>query len=464
MKMKAILKYSLFVLGAFILGISCEDNRLDDMAEDQIYLIKSGLQEAQVYNFGTYDYELPVYKSGYGTKEATLEFSADPALLNTYNQSKGTNYQLLPTNCYSLKNNMLNLSSSDLSDNYIVTFNTEEVLKLKVNGDQYILPLKMKSINGISLKESKTDILLIPQVSEPYLTFANPGLSQTTGISVNDPDQFTINSKVQTNFKNKWDLTYVIEPDAQALQNYNTEKNTSFSMLPENAFSLDSKTFTLKVNESSKEIPVTIVKKNLVSPEGKHLFGDYVLPLRINSVSKYGVDPGKSLQMLRFSYLPDLLSRQGWEVIEWNSCINEESHYIWLNRTPDKMLDDNVATFWGSKWDAPKPLPYFFVIDMKSQKNVFRIGFTKPNDAWRGNMKKGYFEISSDQKQWTKLAEWELASNAPRSHVFDVTASKGRYLRFIITEAFDYANNAIGAASGARMDISEIKVWGLNDK
>lgn len=462
--MKAILKYSFFVLGAFIFATSCEDNRLDDMAEDQIYLVKSGLQQAQVYNFGSYDFELTVYKSGYGSKEATLEFSTDQTMLNSYNESNGTSYQILPSNCYSFKSNMLNMSSSTLSDKYIVTFNTEEVLKLQLAGGQYVLPLKMKAVNDISLKEAKTDVLLIPEVSEPYLYFTTPGLSQTTAISVSDPDQFNINSQVQTNYKNSWDLSYVIEPDAQALTDYNAEKNTSYKMLPENVFSLDSKTFALNANESTREIPVTIIKKNLVSSEGMHMFGDYILPLRIKSASKYGVDPEKSLQLLRFSYLPDLLSRQGWEVIDWNSCISEESHYGWLNRTPDKMLDDDVSTFWGSKWDEPKPLPYYFIIDMKSIKNVFRVGFTKPNDSWRGNMKKGYFEISSDQQQWTKLVDWDLASNAPRTHIFDVTASKGRYLRMVITEAFDHANNAVGAASGARMDISEINVWGLNEE
>ena len=77
-------------------------------------------------------------------------------------------------------------------------------------------------------------------------------------------------------------------------------------------------------------------------------------------------------------------------------------------------------------------------------------------------MKSGYFEISNDLIQWSKLTDWNLANNDSRSLVFDVAAKKGRYLRLVITEAFDYADNSVGAESGAQMDLAEIYAWGLN--
>jgi uncharacterized protein YjdB len=85
---------------------------------------------------------------------------------------------------------------------------------------------------------------------------------------------------------------------------------------------------------------------------------------------------------------PGTLARTDWEIIDWNSCISEESQYVSLNRIPENMLDGNVATFWGSKWDAPKPLPYYFIFDMKKEYKIYKISFTKPNDSWRGNLKK----------------------------------------------------------------------------
>ncbi len=461
--MKNIISYIIVVLAVVALLQSCEDNRLDNIPNDKIYLINPGLQQAQIYNFGTYEYNLPIYKSGLGTEEASLEFLIDPTLLSAYNETNSTNYQLLPENCYTLVNNAINISINDVSDKAKIVFNTTEILKIQENGDLFLLPLKIKIMNNIELKAANENVLLVPEVIEPYIAFAVPGFpSSPLSISVDDPDEFNVSTKILTNYKNIWDLNFTVDQDPEALSDYNSANGSSFIPLPTNAFNLHPDEDVLAGGISSRDISITLIKKNLINNEGINMFGEYIIPLRIKTVSKYGVDPVNGLQFFHVSYMPDLLSRTEWKVIEWNSCISEEPDYDWLGRTPDKTLDDDLSTFWGSKWDNPKPLPYFFVIDMKSTKNIFRVGFTKPNDDWRGNMKSGYFEISNDLIQWSKLTDWNLANNDSRSLVFDVAAKKGRYLRLVITEAFDYADNSVGAESGAQMDLAEIYAWGLN--
>jgi len=160
------------------------------------------------------------------------------------------------------------------------------------------------------------------------------------------------------------------------------------------------------------------------------------------------------------AFNPGILNRTDWEIIDWNSCICEEPQYVSLNRTPEKMLDGNVGTFWGSKWDAPKPLPYYFIFDMKKEYKIYRISFTKPNDSWRGKLKNGYFEISVDNVTWTKLSDWSVNSNAPREHTFTQDGSSARYLRFVISDVFEYADSAVGPQSGAQCDIAEFNVFG----
>ena len=157
---------------------------------------------------------------------------------------------------------------------------------------------------------------------------------------------------------------------------------------------------------------------------------------------------------------PGILNRSDWEIVEWNSCICEEPQYAGLNRTPEKMLDGNVGTFWGSKWDAPKPLPYYFIFDMKKEYKIHKISFTKPNDAWRGNLKTGYFEISNDNFTWTKLSDWSATSNAPRELAFYQDGSSARYIRFVITDVFEYSKPGQGPAGGAQCDIAEFNVLG----
>ena len=89
--MKHIISYVIVILVAVALLQSCEDNRMDNIPNDKIYLINAGLQQAQIYNFGTYEYDLPLYKSGLGSTEASLEFLIDPTLLAAYNQSNSAN-------------------------------------------------------------------------------------------------------------------------------------------------------------------------------------------------------------------------------------------------------------------------------------------------------------------------------------------------------------------------------------
>ena len=158
---------------------------------------------------------------------------------------------------------------------------------------------------------------------------------------------------------------------------------------------------------------------------------------------------------------PGILNRSDWDIIDWNSCICEEPQYVGLNRTPEKMLDGSGTTFWGSKWDNSKPFPYYFIFDMKREYKIYRISVTKPtNTTWRGNIKSGYFEISADNVTWTKLSDWSIESNAPREHAFAQDGSSARYIKFVITEAFEYKNQAIGPASGAQCDIAEFNVLG----
>lgn len=152
---------------------------------------------------------------------------------------------------------------------------------------------------------------------------------------------------------------------------------------------------------------------------------------------------------------PRFINRANWKIIEWNSCICEEPQYVFLNRVPEKMLDGNTTTYWGSKWDNPKPLPYYFIFDMKNVYKIYKISFTKPtNDAWRGNVKNGYFEISNDNVTWTKLSDWSVSSNAPRTHTFIQDGSSARYIKFVISDFF------IPTKNGAQCDIAEFNVYG----
>lgn len=463
MEMKRMSMRFLFVLLFASAMFSCEDNRLNDITEDKIYFTKSGIQNAQIFNFGTYQYEVAVCKSGIGNKEANLKLSVNKELLDSVNSKGNLKYEILPENCFTIENKELNIFSKEASGKFNILFNTAEIAKLPSQGSNYALPLSIGSVNGIDLLAENADVVLLPVLSEPYIAFAEPGLSASpVTISVNDPESFKVPVTIQTNYKSKTKLKFKVEIDTQALTEYNDTKKTNYLLLPENAYEFIPGEYSLNAGQKSMNLNVSIVRKNLLNKPDLYLFGEYVLPLRITEVSENGIDPQGKTLLFHVSCSAYKLSRAIWEVIEWNSCICEEEKYVGLNRTPDKLLDSDVATFWGSKWDSPKPMPYYFVIDMKDTKNVVKIELRKPDATSRGNQKKGYFEVSNDKKSWTKIGDWEITSNRTRSHEFEVTPTHGRYLRFVITEAFTYVNNKTGPSSGAQMDLSELYVVGVD--
>lgn len=93
---------------------------------------------------------------------------------------------------------------------------------------------------------------------------------------------------------------------------------------------------------------------------------------------------------------------------------------------------------------------------------MYRLGFQLPEDESLGNIKSGYFEVSTDGENWTKIVDWSRKSNLEdRSMELDFSMQQANYIRFVITDAFEYADPALGKASGAVCQVAEINGWGI---
>ncbi|MCS2346809.1 hypothetical protein NXV44_00180 [Bacteroides thetaiotaomicron] len=57
-------------------------------------------------------------------------------------------------------------------------------------------------------------------------------------------------------------------------------------------------------------IKIKYHKKGLIPEEGTYLFGDYVLPLRITSVSKYGISPDAASKLYTVKFQPDPIDKK----------------------------------------------------------------------------------------------------------------------------------------------------------
>ena len=110
-------KYILGIAVPMALGlVSCTEFRDAGELADQLYLQKSGVAEATVFNWGTYTYKLPVIKSGKGNHAASVRLTVDETLIDEYktaNPEDTTIYMMLPENCYTLKESSLSFAVED---------------------------------------------------------------------------------------------------------------------------------------------------------------------------------------------------------------------------------------------------------------------------------------------------------------------------------------------------------------
>ncbi|MEG2820548.1 MAG: discoidin domain-containing protein, partial [Muribaculaceae bacterium] len=197
--------------------------------------------------------------------------------------------------------------------------------------------------------------------------------------------------------------------------------------------------------------------KLLIPDANTFLFGDYVVPIRITSVSKFGISKDAATYLYPISFQPNELRKDAWTVIDYNNCVTQDE--TWLNTLPwqpDKLIDNDLKTFWGSKWTTPGPMPYYFIIDLGEVYKLFKMGFDNPigAESWRGNAKAGTVEVSMDNKQWEPLVSWTAPNIQERSVRFGFPPKEARYIKFSVTEAFNMYQK------GAQMNIAEIYAWG----
>lgn len=448
-----------------ILVVGCEDNRLNDIADDQVYFLHAGLNQQEVFNMENASAEVILVKSGIGKQSGTVTVSTNEGMVDAYNMEHSTEFLVMPSDLYSIKDPIQELNKEDYRITVSLDINAPAVRELQEqSGLTYVIPLQAQVSSGRfnAVEPQMLESLLVPQIIDPYIALTDTGLvSGRTILNFDSPQTIDVFSSVAVNFPNNRDIDFEIEIDPSLVLEYNERNGTNFKALHSEAFLIDESTLTLKEFEVQHGFGFRINKDGFIKGGDLYDFGDFLIPIRLVSKDEIPVDPTKQTQLLQVSFQPNLLNRSTWEIADWNSCICEEPQYEGLERVPEKILDGDSESFWGSKWDEPKPFPYYIVMDMKSTNEVFQIEMIKPtNTTWRGNLKSGYFEISDDGENWTKLGDWEMEENAIRSHLYSVTPQSGRYVKLVIEEAFTYFNEEVGIASGANIDLAEFVVWG----
>lgn len=461
------------IIPVLMMIASCVDHRLDGMTDDQLYLLNYDMNDVEVYNFGEYSSDVVICKGGIGEMEADVELELNQELIIRYNNFNGTTYKMLPSNCYEMSETQFHFNKNDIRKVMKITYHTNAMANLPEK-DNYIIPLQMEISSNIKFDEDKQTVLVHPEFIEPFIFFPKSGTSVNMPIGAgNKTNAFSF--EVGITYRNlvdpfAWDIHFELEPDAEALEAYNAsqlakpkpEDRIVYTMLPADAYLLNSNQWNVAKGKTLKDLSVEFLKGKLTDGDGEYVYGNYALSLKISRVSIWGIDGERNNLLLitpfNNSAFDDVLD---WKVLDYNSAATMDDETS--TKSPYGML---AGTGWQSKWSDPlPPLPYYFVFDMLTPKTITQIKLHFLTETgYQRNLRDGTFEVSSDNQTWIKIADWIRGTNntlaltdtpiAPENQI------KARYLRFVIDRAINYINASLGAASGARMDIQQLEVIG----
>jgi len=415
-----------------------EDSRMHNMVDDSIYVLNPGLNEVDVFNWGNYDYNFVVIKSGSGQQSSEVELVVDEQYIAEYNTAHGTSYKLLPEQYYTIHANRMSVGKDDYRIYFPITFDSDAIIELQgKHTSEYVLPcrINVKNTDIQSEDPEKLYSIIVPTVWEPYLEYKAWGLtSPAISLDPESADRIVASSKIITNYNNKWNLDFTLEVDPQALADYNSENGTNYILLPEAAYEFDQTSWKIPANMNEVSAKFNILKEGLKNGE-TFLFGEYVLPVRIASVSEHEINPEKAVQLITVSFQPKALDRVGWEIIDYSDQREDDGGGV------NAVLDGDVTTFWHSYWGDPEntPLPHWIIIDMKQEYNIMSIEIIRRVSGMTTDTKTIEFEVSSDNESYEYAGKIDFGTpeefDGTTKQVNLASVKTGRYLKVTVTES-----------------------------
>lgn len=287
------------------LCLSCEDTMLNNMVDDEVYLLKEGLNEVNIFNFEHPSIPINVIKSGVGQRTVQLHLAINPDLLIEYNQANGTAYKLMDPAVYQVKNSSLDVDADSYDATFELSFDSEKYTEATTSNpdDRFAIPCVVTILNPLENDSAEMQTIIVPKLIEPYIQFATPGfLSDVNTITSVSPSNLWYYVKVALNYPNDQDVNFTVSPvenQAELIQQYNQEHGTAYKLLPESAYQIEGSPTILKGTDYAA-LSFQVFKDKLVNDVLEH--GEYMLALEIDQVSVNKIHPVNNYVVIPFSY------------------------------------------------------------------------------------------------------------------------------------------------------------------
>lgn len=441
--------------GCLVLLAACNDEQyeLENLVPQEyhkiLYITKSGKQNLTLYETGEDNvYTFSVYKGG---SDPSQEASAEIGVLTQqqvdemYSLPEATAYRCLTEECFSLGKSV-DFASGERLQEMEVSLDPAAIKALMETdlSATWVLPMQMTSETD-SVNTGKNELFLQIDAVKPA----------TIGFTDVEPEereytygQFTtLEEGIEISFitENKWDITCTLgTKGADYVADYNAAHATSYVMMPEGSYTLPEE-LKLEPGTRADSLKVTIDGSKLTYST------TYMLPVCIESTSKFQVEPVRAVYPLVIAIgLPEI-DRTGWTV----TADSEETTGEGSNGWAKLLLDGNLNTYWHSTWQTGNgtankmSLPYDLVFDTQKEYQFTHVGMVQRAGNQK-DTKGGKVYVSEDGENWTEVGVFEMEA-AEGIQQFEMTPAKGRYFKITVESSY----------RGESANFAEVYAYGL---
>ena len=435
-------KYILYIAAALLSFTGCSESEyeLDNLVPGQYHKImfvkNSGKHNKTLLDIEDDDLtSIAVVKSGSDpslTADVSIRPLTDAELQSQYSDVEGVDYKELSAECYSLDQTELSFASSDRVKSFNLAIHPQAVKSLMAtdNSATWVLPLVVESEKDSVNSTSNEYFIVVDAVVSPSVGFTS-SVPDVKIVEKSKAADYTETLKLGIDTENKWDVTCKLGIDEDYVATYNRQNNANFQLLPADYYGMPTEV-QLTSGASSVDVPVNIKSGTLPS-------GDYVLPVKLNEISRFSLSESRLIPIV-IRVMGDQLDRTGWTA---TANTQENSGEGSGNGVPSCILDGKLNTYWHSQWNGGShDFPHVITVDMQKEHTIDHVGLMQRQNNSYTDTKTVEIYVSSDNSEWTLAGTCEL-QKVLNEQIFKVNPTKGRYVKLNITEGYRGTNTSL---------------------
>lgn len=436
-------KYIPFLISILLL-INTSCMQYDDLYLEEYHKILSiktdnPIQDVTLYSTGEdAQYSFTVLKGGTNPElpsEASLSVLTEQEL-EAYNKDNNLSFSLLPSNCFSFSNKVIQFSKeSDRYQTVKVILKTElikDYLNSNSNKREYVIPIILRGATAGDVVNPDLNILILrPEVVTPSIAFDNPksmsAFCGKLGTNIEIPIVMPI--------ENKWDFSCTVDLD----NSVHSEKN----ILPSSLYQLENDGKVTFIPGTNKAI--LRVKLNPLA----NIEDEFILPLKIVSSTNANFHIDDQPFIVRLSNKMNITSA----MLYTNAPEQYEGSLAYL-------LDNDVSTYFHSAWSVVINEKHYIQVTLPTTITQFKFSYTNRQSNAATAVSKLFVSESTDGYTFTEIKTfmgdvdglpYTTPAGVYKSPVLNIKENT-KYLRFTCLES----------TSGSDFFVwSEFALWGL---